>query len=40
MIIKSGLLLLKPFKRQLSSELSLIIDFEVDIIASYSDLIK
>ena len=40
MIIKSGLLLLKPFKRQLSSELSLLIDLEVDKIQSYSDLIR
>ena len=40
MIIKSGFLLLKPFKRQLSNELSLFIDFEVDIIESYSDLIR
>ena len=40
-IIKSGLLLLKfLFNRQLSNELSRFIDFDVDIIASYSDLIK
>ena len=39
-ITRSGLLLLKPFNLQLRSELSLLIDLEVDIIASYSDLIK
>ena len=30
----------KPFNLQLSKELSLLMDFEVDIIESYSDLIK
>ena len=39
-IIKSGLLLSKPANRQFRSELSLLIDFEVDTIASYSDLIR
>ena len=34
-MIKSGLLLLNPFKRQFSKELSSFIVFEVDIIESY-----
>ena len=39
-MIKLGLFLSKPFKRQFNIELSKFIDLEVEIIESYSDLIK
>ena len=39
-IIRLGLFELNPSILQLSNDLSLFIDFEVEIIESYSDLIK